>query len=58
MRLPGTTRNEYTNLLLANPGVVERPRRRSFTATYKLRIAAAEVVVQYLCLGLTSIWSS
>jgi transposase len=43
MRLPGTTRNEvssptYTNHVLANPEVVERPRRRSFTAAYKLRI--------------------
>jgi transposase len=43
MRLPGTTRNEspsptYTNHYLANPEVVERPRRRRFTAAYKLRI--------------------
>ena len=43
MKPPSTTRNEvssptYANDVIANPEVVERPRRRSFTAAYKLRI--------------------
>jgi len=43
MRLPGTTRNEVpsstaTNYSPADPEVLERPRRRRFTAAYKLRI--------------------
>jgi transposase-like protein len=52
MRLPGTTRNDLpspaqANHYPANPEVFERPRRRRFTAAYKLRIvqeadAAAE----------------
>lgn len=52
MRLPGTTRNEspsptHTNHSFADSEVLERPRRRRFTAVYKLRIvqeadAAAE----------------
>ncbi len=57
MRLPGTTRNEvssptYTNHGLANPEVVERPRRRRFTAAYKLRIVQeADAAVEFRQVG-------
>jgi transposase len=56
MRLPGTTRNEvpspaYTNHL-ADPEVLERPRRRRFTAAYKLRIVQeADAAVEFRQVG-------
>jgi len=57
MRLHGTTRNEvsaptYTNHALANPEVVERPRRRRFTAAYKLRVVQeADAAVEFRQVG-------
>src|SRR6266496_3978041 len=57
MRLPGTTRNEvssptYTNHALANPEVVERPRRRRFTGAYKLRIVQeADAAIEFRQVG-------
>jgi transposase len=57
MRLPGTTRNEspsptHANHYLANPEVVERPRRRRFTAAYKLRIVQeADAAVEFKQVG-------
>jgi transposase len=56
MRLPGTTRNEepspaYANHL-ADPEVFERPRRRRFTAAYKLRIVQeADAAVEFRQVG-------
>jgi transposase len=56
MRLPGTTRNEspssaYTNHL-ADPEVFERPRRRRFTAAYKVRIVQeADAAVEFRQVG-------
>jgi len=56
MRLPGTTRNEvrsptYANHL-ADPEVLERPRRRRFTAAYKLRIVQeADAAVEFRQVG-------
>jgi transposase len=57
MRLPGTTRNEspsstHANHYLANPEVFERPRRRRFTAAYKLRIVQeADAAVEFRQVG-------
>jgi hypothetical protein len=53
MRLPGTTRNEspsptHANQYLATPEVFERPRRRRFTAAYKLRIVQeADAAIEF-----------
>jgi transposase-like protein len=57
MRLPGTSRNEspvppHTNQYLANPEVVERPKRRRFTAAYKLRIVQeADAALEFKQVG-------
>src|SRR5437016_4689279 len=56
MKLPGTTRNEvsspaYTNHI-ADPEVLERPRRRRFTAAYKLRIVQeADAALEFRQVG-------
>jgi transposase-like protein len=57
MRLPGTTRNEspsptHANHYLANPEVLERPRRRRFTAAYKVQIVQeADAAIQFRQVG-------
>src|ERR1700680_5127671 len=57
MRLPGTTRNEspsptYANHPLSSPEVFERPRRRRFTAAYKVRIVQeAEAAIEFKQVG-------
>jgi transposase len=56
MTLPGTTRNEsrsptYTNHV-GDSEVLERPRRRRFTAAYKLRIVQeADAAVEFKQVG-------
>jgi transposase len=56
MRLPGTTRNESPSPTctnhLANPEVLERPRRRRFTAAYKVQIVQeADAAIQFRQVG-------
>src|SRR5712692_4077576 len=56
MRLPGTTRNGSPSPThanhLADSEVLERPRRRRFTATYKLRIVQeADAAVEFRQVG-------
>jgi len=57
MRLPGSTRNEVSSPTCAahalpNPEPVERPRRRRFTAGYKLRIVQeADGAVEFRQVG-------
>lgn len=56
MRLPGTTRNEVRSpadtSYGADPEVLERPRRRRFTAAYKLRIVQeADAALEFRQVG-------